>query len=48
MRVLIPNAGHGHPGWTLAAGSGRPIADMVLGRSPDLDSKPYALARFGT
>lgn len=43
---LFLNTGHGHLGWTLAAGSGRVAADAVLGRAPALDASRYALARF--
>ena len=43
---LILNTGHGHLGWTLAAGSGRLIADMISGNRPGLDLTPYALSRF--
>jgi D-amino-acid dehydrogenase len=46
VRNLFLNTGHGHLGWTLAAGSARLVADLVLGRRPDMDPKPYALARF--
>lgn len=34
---LYLNTGHGTLGWTLAAGSGRAIADLVSGRAPDVD-----------
>jgi len=43
---LILNTGHGHLGWTLAAGSGKLIADLVNGNNTGLDLAPYALARF--
>jgi D-amino-acid dehydrogenase len=43
---LYLNTGHGHLGWTLAAGSARLVADRVLGRNGDIDLAPYALARF--
>jgi D-amino-acid dehydrogenase len=32
------NVGHGHLGWTMAAGSGKFVADMVAGRTPDIDT----------
>jgi D-amino-acid dehydrogenase len=44
---LYLNAGHGPVGWTLAAGSGRLIADQILGTNPDIDPAPYHPARFG-
>lgn len=40
------NTGHGHLGWTLAAGSGRLAADAVLARTPEIDAARYSLARF--
>jgi D-amino-acid dehydrogenase len=46
IRNLFLNTGHGHLGWTLAAGSARVVADLVLRRRPEIDSEPYALARF--
>ena len=36
---LYLNTGHGTLGWTLAAGSGRALADLVSGRRPDVDFK---------
>jgi len=46
IRNLFLNTGHGHLGWTLAAGSARLVADQVMGCAPDIDPAPYALARF--
>ena len=34
---LFLNTGHGTLGWTLAAGSGRALADLVSGRKPGVD-----------
>jgi D-amino-acid dehydrogenase len=34
---LFLNTGHGTLGWTMGAGSGRAIADIVSGLTPDLD-----------
>jgi len=34
---LYLNTGHGTLGWTLAAGSGRSLADLVSGRRPEVD-----------
>jgi D-amino-acid dehydrogenase len=34
---LFLNTGHGTLGWTLACGSGAAIADLVSGRSPEID-----------
>jgi D-amino-acid dehydrogenase len=44
---LFLNTGHGHLGWTMAAGSGRALADLIVGRTPDVDLTPYSLTRFG-
>jgi D-amino-acid dehydrogenase len=49
-RTSIPNlylnTGHGHLGWTLAAGSGRAVADVVAGMNPALSMDPYDPNRF--
>lgn len=34
---LYLNTGHGTLGWTMAAGSGKAIADLVSGRKPEVD-----------
>ncbi len=39
--------GHQHHGLTLAAVSGRLLADMVLGLAPFTDPAPYGVERFG-
>ncbi len=36
---LYLNTGHGTLGWTMAAGSGRALADIISGRKPDIDFK---------
>ena len=38
--------GHGMMGMGMAAGTGRLVADLMLGRSPPIDPAPYAPARF--
>jgi D-amino-acid dehydrogenase len=49
-RSVIPNlyvnSGHGHLGWTMAAGSGRLLADLVLGERTGLDADDYSWRRF--
>jgi D-amino-acid dehydrogenase len=35
---LYLNAGHGTLGWTLAAGSAKALADIVSGRTPEIDT----------
>jgi D-amino-acid dehydrogenase len=43
---LFVNAGHGHLGWTMAAGSGQLLAHLMSDNSPPIDSAPYSFARF--
>lgn len=43
---LYINAGHGHLGWTMAAGAGRAISDLMIGTSSELAVADYALERF--
>jgi D-amino-acid dehydrogenase len=43
---LFLNTGHGTLGWTMAAGSGRLIADLVLGRRPDIDMEGLGIERY--
>jgi D-amino-acid dehydrogenase len=38
--------GHGHLGLTLAATTGRLIADQIAGRRPPVDMAPFSAARF--
>jgi D-amino-acid dehydrogenase len=45
-RNLHLNTGHGTLGWTMACGSGRLLADLVTGRSPEIDSADLALTRY--
>jgi D-amino-acid dehydrogenase len=40
------NTGHGTLGWTMAAGSGRVIADLVSGRAPEIETADLGLARY--
>ena len=43
---LYLNTGHGTLGWTMAAGSGRAIADLVGGRNPAIDLDGLTMQRF--
>jgi D-amino-acid dehydrogenase len=43
---LMVNTGHGHLGWTMAAGSARLLADLMAGDSPAIDPTPFAFSRF--
>jgi D-amino-acid dehydrogenase len=36
-RNLFLNTGHGHMGWTMACGTARLLADIMAGRTPELD-----------
>ena len=44
---LYLNTGHGTLGWTMAAGSGRVLADLISGRRPDVDLSGLTLDRYG-
>ena len=44
---LFLNTGHGTLGWTMAAGSGRAVADLVLGKRPEIDFDGLTVARYG-
>jgi D-amino-acid dehydrogenase len=44
---LFLNTGHGTLGWTMACGSARLIADIVMGRQPDIRADDLAVARYG-
>ncbi|MEZ6011611.1 MAG: FAD-dependent oxidoreductase [Hyphomonas sp.] len=39
------NCGHGHLGWTKAAGSAKLLADLMQDRATDIDPAPYAYDR---
>jgi D-amino-acid dehydrogenase len=43
---LFLNTGHGTLGWTMAAGSGRVLADLVSGRATDIDASDLGLSRY--
>jgi D-amino-acid dehydrogenase len=47
VRNLLLATGHGTLGWTMAAGTGRVIADMVSGRAPEIDVSALGMARYG-
>jgi len=46
IKGLYLNTGHGTLGWTMAAGSGRIIADIVAQKSPDIEVSDLGLSRF--
>ena len=39
--------GHGTLGWTMAAGTGRVVADLLSGRTPEIDLAGLSLTRYG-
>lgn len=41
------NLGHGASGWALSCGSARVLADLMAGRSPDLDVNAFGIERLG-
>lgn len=46
-RNLFLNTGHGTLGWTMAAGSGRYLADLISGTSPAISTDGLDLFRYG-
>ena len=40
------NTGHGTLGWTMAAGSGRVIADLISGRTTEIDASDLGISRY--
>lgn len=46
VRNLYVNVGHGGSGWLLACGSARAVADVVAGRTPDIDLAGLTLDRY--
>ena len=43
---LFLNTGHGTLGWTMSAGSGRLIADLISGRRPEIEAEDLGYARY--
>jgi D-amino-acid dehydrogenase len=46
VQNLFLNTGHGTLGWTMAAGSGRVIADMISGRAADIEVADLGYERY--
>ncbi|MBN2125568.1 MAG: FAD-dependent oxidoreductase [Deltaproteobacteria bacterium] len=44
---LYVATGHGMLGISMATGTGRLIADMLLGQTPPIDPRPFSIRRFG-
>ena len=38
--------GHGTLGWTMAAGTGRVLADLIAGRKPEISTEGLTVARY--
>lgn len=45
---LFTNTGHGTLGWTMACGSGRLLADLMSGCSPEIAADDLAIGRYRT
>lgn len=43
---LFLNTGHGTLGWTMACGSAQAVADLISGRTPEIDLNGLGLDRF--
>ncbi|MEQ1899853.1 MAG: D-amino acid dehydrogenase [Devosia sp.] len=43
---LYLNTGHGTLGWTMAAGSGRVLSDLISGTKPEIDTSDLGLSRY--
>ncbi|MDM0089915.1 MULTISPECIES: D-amino acid dehydrogenase [unclassified Variovorax] len=43
---LFLATGHGTLGWTMAVGTGRALADVISGRTPDIDLDGLTVARY--
>lgn len=46
VQNLTLNTGHGHMGWTMACGSARIVADLIDGKTPDIDTTGLTLERY--
>ena len=45
-RNLQLSTGHGTLGWTMAAGTGRVMADLLTGKRPEIDMEGLTMARY--
>lgn len=43
---LFLNTGHGTLGWTMACGSGKLVADQVLGQQPEISTEGLGISRY--
>jgi D-amino-acid dehydrogenase len=44
-RVVVAT-GHGMMGVSMSASTGQLVADLIVGRTPDIDPAPYGMERF--
>ncbi|TPE53570.1 D-amino acid dehydrogenase [Amaricoccus solimangrovi] len=42
------NTGHGTLGWTMSCGSGRVLADLMTGLTPEIDARPLDITRYAS
>jgi D-amino-acid dehydrogenase len=47
IQNLLLATGHGTLGWTMACGTGRVIADIVSGKTPEIDVSGLNISRYG-
>lgn len=47
VKNLYVNIGHGTTGWAMAAGSGKVVADIIAGLTPDINMDGLTLSRYG-
>ena len=43
---LYLNTGHGTLGWTMSCGSGRMLADLITGRTPEIEHADLGYGRY--
>ena len=43
---LFLNTGHGTLGWTMSLGAGRLIADIISGKTPEIEAEDLGLSRY--
>jgi D-amino-acid dehydrogenase len=48
LNNLMLSTGHGTLGWTMAAGTGRVMADLISGKAPQIDMEGLGVDRYGT
>lgn len=46
LNNLMLSTGHGTLGWTMAAGTGRVMADLISGKQPEIDMEGLSVARY--